>query len=95
MRGQRLALGEQRADVLALALRHAHLLGVGIAGRARLVGRDLRGLAALLEGAEARDVEHEAAAREVAATASGSVRRSLVSSMADNLGSGAESRNCS
>jgi hypothetical protein len=64
--GERLALGDECGDVLPLALGHADLLRVGIARRAGLVGGDLGGLAPLLERAEATDVEHEPASREVA-----------------------------
>ena len=49
LRGQRLALREQRRDVLALALGHADGLGVGVALGAQPVGLDLQLLAPLLE----------------------------------------------
>ena len=60
-----LAFRQQAGDVLPLRLRLADRLGVRIARGAYLVGRDLRRLAPLLERAETRDVELEAATREV------------------------------
>ncbi len=46
---ERLAAREQRRDILALALGHAHGLGVGVALGAQPVGLDLPGLALLFE----------------------------------------------
>ncbi len=59
------ARGQQRGDVLALGLGLADVLGVRIAGGTHFVRGNLRGLAALLERLEARDVELEAPTREV------------------------------
>ncbi len=65
-----LAAGEQRSDILAVALAlafgHADGLGVRVALRAQPIGFDLQGLALLLESLEGLDVECESTARQIA-----------------------------
>ena len=61
-----LTLRDERADVLAAPLRHAHRLRVRVAFGAQAVTLDLRLLAALIQRLERRDVQHESAPREIA-----------------------------
>ena len=63
---QFLAALEERACVLAFALRHTHRLGGGIALGAQSIGLDLHLLAPLLERSEGHKIEREAAPRQIA-----------------------------
>ena len=66
---QRLALGQQRRDVLALRLGLPNRLRVRVTRGAHLVRRDLRRLAALLERAEVGRGRARTTPREVARNA--------------------------